>query len=231
MTCKEKFDEIVSFLESLMMPRKVIEVVCIQYYEFDDVANILRKQKNINTIMEIGSYVGLSTVLLSVFSSKLISVDPNLDIKADCDKYNVVGYGKSRNYFDRVIKRFGKNSITKYDNYFSKTPNEKFVKFHQKYDENLCDIPILPLEKIQKEKIDVVFLDGDHYRDGVLSDLNKISMLNYLPRLIILHDVKGTWGKEICEAVKQFRKQNKLYKRLRKQGNVGCLKLRRKYGV
>ncbi len=231
MSCIKEYNEIINYLISLKMPKKVLDMVCIKYYEFDEIVKVLSKIKSIYTILEVGSYVGVSTCLLSQFCQKIISIDPNLDIKADCDKYREKGEGKSREYFNKVMTNFKVNNVIKYDNYFSKVPNNDFIEFHKIYDENLQEIEILPHYCLNGESIDVVFLDGDHFKDGVLSDLMKIIDLPNLPKIIILHDVRGKWGNEICEAVRQFKKNNNYYSKLIKHGNIGFMKLRRKYGI
>lgn len=220
-------NDVVKYLTTLGVPKKVLDIVCIQYYEFEIVEKILRKFKNIETIMEIGSYVGVSTFLLSHFCHNIISIDPDLDIEADCRKYNEHGQGNVRRYFSQVIEHFNiKNCIT-FDNYFSKTPRREFIDFHKPYDSDLENIPLFSLKNLDDlPKVDAVFLDGDHYWDGVMSDLLKITQFKKPPLLIFLHDVKGKWGKEIRKGVKEFQKINNHYDELKTIGNIGYLFLK-----
>ena len=225
-------NNVVEYLTTLGVPKKVLDIVCIQYYEFEVIEEIFRKFNNIKTIMEIGSYVGVSTFLLSHFCQNIISIDPNLNIEADCRKYNEDGQGNARKYFSQVIEHYKIKNCSIFDNYFSKTPRREFIDFHKPYDSNLENIPLFSLKNLDNlPTIDVVFLDGDHYWDGVMSDLLKIIQFKRLPKLILLHDVKGNWGEQIKKGVKEFQQINNDYEDLKTIGNIGYLILKENYEI
>lgn len=108
-----------------------------------DMINSIENSKNM-TMIEIGSYIGESTIIFAEHFKNVISIDPHLDYS----EINSDNYPK----FSLVYEEFIKN-ISKYDN----------VKHIRKSsDEAVVDI---------LEKVDFVYIDGLHTYDQVVKDI------------------------------------------------------------
>jgi hypothetical protein len=54
---------------------------------------------------------------------------------------------------------------------------------------------------------DLVFVDGDHNEESVLSDLSLVNHYISEDALIILHDLSGNWGIHVFSGMSRFRQE------------------------
>jgi len=206
------------------IPKEVLERVCITD---NDLNNIVKEICNIKPmpqrILEIGSYVGVSSILLSnLCTDILVTIDPNLSIDTDLNDIRL--NKQTKDFFNELVYDFSdKNKIIRLDCFFSKIPRNEFIQCHNKFTKNIDAIKIMDTNLLKEyEPFDVVFVDGDHYSDGVYSDLARIMTLSYTPKLILLHDVQDRWGKEVKKGIKQFINDFKGFK-FYESDNIGVL--------
>tara|TARA_B100001057_G_scaffold498338_1_gene605023 strand:- start:67 stop:792 length:726 start_codon:yes stop_codon:yes gene_type:complete len=125
-------------------------------YNIKYLSRIIYKFKIIDkkiSILEIGSYEGLSTVFfLSILkNSKIYCVDPFIDFEENKDKD-----------FNKVLKNF-KHNTQKFESRIrlSKSTSDDF--FLQEID----------------ERFDLIYIDGNHHADNVYKDsINSFKLLN-----------------------------------------------------
>jgi predicted O-methyltransferase YrrM len=130
--------------------------------------NSLENTKNLN-LVEIGSYVGESTVIFAEHFKSVTSIDPFTD------NYDLTDPACSYKPFDEVYHNFLEN-IKNYDNitHIRKTSDDSVILF----DDN---------------SIDVLYIDGLHTYEQVKKDI-----VNYLPKIkqsgfICGHDYHENW--------------------------------------
>lgn len=135
-----------------------------------DLINYLEEHSKNMDMIEIGSYLGESTILFAQKFNKIISIDPFLD------NYDMEDEVCKDNYanFDLVYEEFKKN-----------TKDYKNITHIRKLsDDAVNDIT---------EKVDFVYIDGLHQYEQVKKDI-----INYMPFVksggfIGGHDYLGSW--------------------------------------
>jgi len=125
------------------------------------------KEKKLNNVLEIGCYDGGTTVFLANVSNNLITIDQPITPRFDSFKYNV---GDPNIFGTELLKR-----RTNF-NYIGGNSHDAST-----------------FEKVKtilgSEKLDLLFIDGDHTYEGVKSDFNTYSTLVKEGGMIALHDV------------------------------------------
>ena len=117
------------------------------------------------TILEIGSYVGISSkILLEILKPiKLVSIDPNI-------KHRIFKY--PREIYELLNKKYIENKSIEPINGFFRTGGFPIIKLNQKFD--------------------LIFIDADHNYDSIKNDFfESLELLNN-NGTILIHDVH-TW--------------------------------------
>ncbi len=191
-------------LRGLGVPNEILYSVCLIP---DDVIAIydVAKDRSIKSILEVGSYVGVSAVvLLTLFEqAEILCIDPSLSIKSDVEQYGgniseTTGY-----YFHKVAHELNLESrISRTKAFFSKSPDEHTMAYHLPNNPDMCDIPVIsaPIDR----KFDLIFIDADHYAESVNSNLILTTKMLSDEGIIFLHDVCGKWGQEVTKGANMF---------------------------
>lgn len=130
---------------------------------------------NFKTYMEIGTWMGESIAAVSGVADRCYSIS-----LPDDDK-NLI------NYFKRI------NNKNNFSRYFS---NKKNNIFHYYEDSKTFDFKIIP------DKIDLVFIDGDHSYEGIKSDTKKIfDIIDKNNAIVVWHDFKEIRNNYILSTV------------------------------
>ena len=127
----------------------------------------LLKQNQINYTLEIGCYDGGTTASLSHITKNLITIDQPNPARFDTNKYN---FGDSNIFGTELLK-----TLTKF-NYISGDSHSKNT-----YDK--------VVELLMGNKLDLLFIDGDHSYEGVKKDFEMYSCLVKDGGLIAFHDI------------------------------------------
>ena len=134
--------------------------------------NNLDNTYNINNILEIGSYEGRSAIFfLKKYTEGQISC---VDTWCGSDEHN-------KNEFINIEKNFDLNT-----NYFSKM--NKLKKFKMTSDEFF---------KINSDKFDLIFVDGDHSAKQVFKDINNSCNILNKGGYLILDDYMWWYYKDL----------------------------------
>ena len=160
-------------------------------------------------ILEIGTFVGFTTLLLAHFSqtdSKIHTVDPNIPLKFELQSMHTeVGDAdlsvRPQELGLRVAQRLQlEKKITFHSGGFS---TEK--TFASSKNDPFQTVPVIGTKVCEEfGPFDCIFIDGLHYTNAVLSDLRLAHQYLEPGGLIILHDVIGMWGSNVRRAVHQF---------------------------
>ena len=129
------------------------------------------------TMIEIGSYIGESTILFAESFDKVISIDPFLDGYDDNDDASKLGN------FDLVYNKFLENTY-KYKN---------VSHIRKKSCDAVYDI---------KEQVDFVYIDGLHTYEQVKKDINNYIKLIKKGGVIGGHDYSIGWP-EVVKAINE----------------------------
>lgn len=104
------------------------------------------------TMVEIGSFVGESTVLFAQSFKNVIAIDPFMEGYDDADPTSYL---------------FEFNNV--YQTYLDRTNNHKNIQ-------TIVATSIDALDQLKEDKFDFVYIDGLHTYDGVKTDIE-----NYMP--------------------------------------------------
>lgn len=163
----------------------------------DEIINTLKiiRQLDPQIILEIGSATGgfiyiISTTLNSRKKRTIISIDP---------WSKGTKYEKQFDVYKKTIKKLEQSY-----------PNNKYVHIRGKSENKET---IANLEKVLKNnKIDFLFIDGNHTYEGVLSDWNKYNNFVDEDGVIAFHDIIGDKG--ASKAWKKITYENNNYKKV-----------------
>ena len=215
-------------LRQMGIPKELLYSVCLVP---DDIKSIhdITKGKNVSSILEIGSFVGVSAVvLLTLFKkSTICCVDPCLSIRSDAVKYGADLTKSTDYYFQALSDNFGLcDRITKIKAFFSKMPDSNTIGYHLPNNPNMLNIPVVSGIPEQNKKFDLIFIDADHYAQSVQSNLKLTTKMLNLDGSIVLHDVCGKWGQEVRQGASLFVGQNTDYK-FYIHGTIGVISKKR----
>lgn len=193
-------------LRQMGIPKELLYSICLVP---DDIKSIhdAAKDKNISSVLEIGSFVGVSTmVLLTLFkNSNICCIDPCLSIASDAETYGATIHESTEYFFKALSKHFGFcDKITKIKAFFSKLPDNNTIAYHLPNNPNLLKTPVISTIQEGNGKFDLIFIDADHYANSVQSNLNLTTKLLNTNGIVVLHDVYGKWGKEVQKGIKAF---------------------------
>lgn len=138
----------------------------------------LIKKYNIKTVIEIGSFVGKSTVFFAERCDKVIAIEP-FNALDNCD------------YLDDDMKTLAKNQRAEFD--------KNTARFN--------NIVVLPssskkaIDEFEELEADMVFIDGAHDYDNVKLD---IGMWFNRAKIVICGDDYSEWWPDVRKAVDEM---------------------------
>lgn len=220
-------NQMISAMVSNGMPRETVERICITEEDFAVIKDIIAEVQP-RRICEVGSYVGVSTCLLALYSDAyIVAVDPNFSVYADVAKDGYVIDKKTRTFFEVLVETFNlSHRITRFDAYFSCLPSQKSLEFHKECNPDIHNIQTIDSELEQWKPFDMVFIDGDHYASSVFSDLTKSLDMVTEHSVFILHDMCGYWGEQVKQGIAMFLDNNPSFV-FECRGNIGIVKIKR----
>ena len=230
-TVKEAREKALSFLSDQGLNRAFIENASVKLDDAEKLINISR-QKNPQKILEIGTFVGVSTAVLGLClpESKIVCVYADLPVELLnilCVKQFEIKNQQTHLYFvEKVLKHF--DILTRFTlkrGFFScGFPNKEDLDKVVNYGINLEDREIIGREICEEYgPFDLAFLDADHRTEAVKQDLTLLS--NYIEPegTIILHDVGlDYWGKQVRKGVELFLKEHP-QKKFNIEGEIGFI--------
>lgn len=212
----EAREQALSFLIQQGIERKFLENASIKIDDAKELISII-KQHSPQKILEIGTFVGVSSAVLGlcVPTAQIVCIDSDLPIEAQnflaLRKFDISNKYTNLYFVAKLINYLGiSDRFSLHQGYFSCCfPNEED---RNKLSNNGIE---LQTSKIVGQRIceeygpfEVVFLDADHRMAAVKSDLKLLFPYIANGGIIILHDVGlDYWGKQVRSAVQDFLEQ------------------------
>jgi predicted O-methyltransferase YrrM len=168
------------------------------------------------TILEVGTFVGFSTLLMAKYGPSVFhvhTVDPNFRLQVELGAMNTNAHDSNievrhQELALRAAQSLGLDSkITFHPGGYSTGSNYASAK-----SDPLCTVPVVGRQVGETYgPFDMIFIDGLHYEDAVLSDLRLAQEFLAQKGVIVLHDVIGGWGSNVRRAVFQFLTENQKF--------------------
>jgi len=207
------------FPEELILNQSITQEDAKQIVAFLSLRNPL-------SILEVGTFIGLSTTIMSMASSnncRLVCIDPNLPVNVQSLEFKHYENRGSLIFLREMLIHFGfTEKVTLFEGFLSCYPSKGFREHLSLYNIDTQKIRIVGNEIGLFAPFDIVFLDGDHYSDAVLSDLNLLH--NYISSdgVIILHDFIGGWSSQVMAGSESFIIHHPEYQ-LKIENNLGFI--------
>jgi methyltransferase family protein len=225
------WQKVYSYFVDQGFPEALLDFVCIHSDEAAQIVNII-KRRNPNSILEIGTFIGLSTGVIALASaptSTLVGVDPNLPIDVLSKRFNYFESCGSLTFVRGMLEHFGIcQKVILLEGYFScpsSSYRERFIALGG--DPGAIDskkIDIVGERVGEFAPYDLVFVDGDHSTESVYSDL--LLVRHYISEngIIILHDLDplGYWGRYVHAGIMKFLQDHSGFS-MSINGNLGFL--------
>ncbi|MBD2414681.1 class I SAM-dependent methyltransferase [Nostoc calcicola FACHB-3891] len=211
-------NQALSFLNEEGLEREFLEHICITNNDAKELINIiLSSHRNPKRILEVGTFVGVSSVVLglSIPQAHIVCVDPDLPTQAHVclgsGNYYTNTSQTAFYFFKKLIKKLGiVEQITLHKGFFSCYPVQECIEKLASYGVNIQSYQIIG-ERIceQYGSFEIVFLDADHRKSSVYSDLTLIYSYIAPGGMIILHDAgSGYWGEQVISGTQEFLAQH-----------------------
>ncbi len=202
------FDELLQVYENLGYHRDLVTHWAIPKQDAFKLLELIEIHKP-KKILEVGTFVGFSTLLMAKYGHSglhIHSVDPNFPLRVELGAMNTDTRDtnieiRHQELALRAAQSSGLDSkITFHAGGYSTGNNYASTK-----SDPLNTVPVVG-RKIGETcgPFDLIFIDGLHYEDAVLSDLRLAQEFLGPKGVIVLHDVIGGWGSNVRRAVFRF---------------------------
>lgn len=224
------WDDAMAYLVQKGLPIKILKNDCITDEEAIEISLRVTAQ-NPTQILEIGTFVGLSSALLLLSApenTRLVCVDPNLPISYHIGQGFFSDSMRTLYFANSLFDFFNLSSRVVLIEGFSSSYSEKFYQkqlLSGQYWEQKTNVVREKL--LTFGKFEVIFIDGDHHTEAVSSDLFLAAQILADNGIIILHDVKYKWGRQVRAGVARFLKLNSDFQ-YTFVDNLGFLECRKK---
>lgn len=206
-------EQALSFLAQEGLERDFIENVSLKIDDAQAIIN-LAQEKSPQKILEIGTFVGVSSAVLGLClpQAEIVCIDADFPVEVQnilsLRKFAVSNQLTNLYFVDKIVNHFDiADRFSLHRGFFSCFfPHEED---RCKLTNSGIDIqnPEIVGQRICEESgpFEVVFLDADHRRAAVKSDLEVLFPYVVPGGMIILHDVGlDYWGQEVRAGVQDF---------------------------
>lgn len=166
---------------------------CIVKEEGEFLYNYLHN-RTIKSVLEIGTYIGLSTAYMATALQKtngnMITIDPNQPYACiDCPQ----------TWAKQILKDLGLNNVIFIEGYANKQTPINPEPEKKLYIDNKLIIITNVLNSFVEKKFDLIFIDGYHSQEEVITNFEYCINLLNKNGTIILHDSKQV--KDVKQAI------------------------------
>ena len=195
-------------LQALGIPSSILAKGSLAGYEIEDLFAKLGVGRSPLTLLEIGSFVGLTSLTLAQVlptGSRIFSVDPAFPLKMQLAE---VGSDDGRSCLEvarQAAEELRISSIVTFvRGFFSCSPTQELRDRLKQ--QQVCDdeAPIVFQDIQRSGPFDVVIVDGEHSTDAVFSDLVAAADMLGADGCMVVHDTKGKWGSFVLAGVERF---------------------------
>ena len=227
------WDRVYGYFIEQGFPKELLNFVCIKHEEALQIADVTCK-KQPRAILEIGTFIGLSTGVLALTSPPgcaIVGVDPNFPVYLLSQQVDYFEERQALYFLRKMLQQLDiAHKVELLEGYFScvsSTYRDRLVA--KGGDPRLVDQQEVTIIGTRVERFapyDMVFLDGDHSTEAVYSDLLLIQRYLAENGIIILHDVgdQNYWEQYVLAGVTHFRDDFPRFK-FDKSGNLGFLSM------
>jgi len=227
------WDRIYAYFLERGFPEDLLDFVCIHREEALQIDAIIQ-EKQPRVLLEIGSFIGLSTGVLALTSPPqctIVSVDPNFPVGLLSPDVHYFEGERTLFFLKKMLQDFNVSSkveiLEGYFSYASSVYRDRFIA--RGGDPQLLahqEVAIVGSKARTFAPYDLAFLDGDHSTEVVYSDLLLIQKYLAKDGIIILHDAadQNYWEPYIRAAVMRFRDDFPAF-RFDRRGNLGFLSM------
>lgn len=202
------WQKVLDYFVSQGIPENVVRGVSIYPEDATRLVEIV-EEKTPHKILEIGTFIGLSTGVLALASapdSILVCVDPSLPVSIHSRKLGHEENTRTFVFVEKMLDHFGKREKTILLEGFCSYISPEHKNYVTLSGGNAEQITIIGDEIGEYSPYDLVFHDGDHSTENVYSDLLLISKYLSSNGIIIIHDVSinNHWRKHVLAGVEMF---------------------------
>jgi predicted O-methyltransferase YrrM len=227
------WDQVYAYFNEQGFPGELLDFVCIRREEALQIEAIIQKKKP-RAILEIGTFIGLSTGVLALTSPPqctVIGVDPNFPVHLLSQSIHYFEEQRVLFFLKKMLQHFNVcRKVELLEGYFSYTSSAYRDRFVARGgDPQLIDqqeVMIVGTKAGTFAPYDLVFLDGDHSTEVIYGDLSLIQRYLTEDGIIILHDAdeQNYWGPYVQAGVMRFRDDFPEF-RFDRRGNLGFLSI------
>jgi hypothetical protein len=205
---EQYYAEILNIYKALGYPQDLISQWTLPLRDAQTLMGIIQDCRPHN-ILEVGTFVGMTTLLLALFSSPethIHSIDPNFPLEVEMGSMGseLYDYDTSIKAQDLGLQAAERLRVDKKISFHAGgfSSGNTFASYNQSPSSR---INIIGPEICNKfGPFDFIFIDGLHYEEDVFSDLN-LAVEHLAPSgALALHDVLGGWGSNVRRAVFRF---------------------------
>ena len=191
-------------------PESLLRFVCINPYEAFQISVFIEKIHP-RTMLEIGTFIGLSTGVLVLASSPdsiLVCIDPNLPVDILSRRFHYLESRGSLWFLRNMLDHFEKSQKTIVLEGCFSTLSSDYKDRLLALGGNPENIAVIGERVSEFAPYDLVFVDGDHSEESVYADLSLLCHYISEDALIILHDMSGDWGIHVFRGASRFRQEH-----------------------
>jgi predicted O-methyltransferase YrrM len=200
--------KIIETFSELGYPEKFIGQWTLPQHDAETIMKIIQEEQP-NNILEVGTFVGLTTLLVALVSSTgthIHTIDPNFPLRVEMESM------KSKLYDSNTAVRSQELALQAAD----RLGVGKKITFHAggfSTDNTFASYNSSPSSRVQIVGPEVcerygpfefIFIDGLHYEEDVFSDLVLASKHLAPFGAIAVHDVLGRWGSNVRRGIYRF---------------------------
>ncbi len=218
------WERVYIYLRKQGVPRDVLRTICVSEQEAAQISHII-KNTHPHMILEVGTFVGLSSGVIALTKSKesiLICVDPDIPLKIISARFNYFEDRSMLSFVRAMLKHFGREQQTiLLQGFFSGLSTwmrEQIISLGGDPERT----PIIGEGIARYAPYDLVFIDGDHCTEVVVSDLSLITSYVAQDGIIVVHDVSHSWGEQVRAGINHFIQTHPEYS-LKIDHNLGFL--------
>ena len=190
------------------LPEEMLAATCIDDRDAVVLAAIIAANRP-RRILEVGTFVGMSTAFLALCAggthSNIVSVDPVFPVDVQGERFGYLP-GWSVDHGLRMVGRhFGFEArLHHVRGYYSCVPQPQFLANPVRHGVDPSKREIVGAHVGTHGPFDLIFIDGDHYGATVASDLALAAQQLAFRGLIVMHDFEGGWAPEVCSGTEMF---------------------------
>ncbi len=211
-TFDENFQEIIQAYVSLGFSQQLIAQWSLPEGDGRSLTSHLEVLQPRN-VLEVGTFVGEATLLMAAYlpaGGKIHTVDPNFPLERELGAMQSQALGENLEVRHQELARRAAHKLGVEDRIiFHAGGFSTGTTFTSHRTDPQACVPVIGPQVCQTHgPFDLIFIDGLHYAEAVLSDIRLATRFLADHGRIIIHDVFGMWGSNVRRAIFRFLEDN-----------------------